>query len=359
MIHKTIVSFSLFCAIFLMVGCAGRLKTIDNVTFDNPSAPLRITEFNIDYYSEWGQDNPQACSRDDSVWVITGSFSRSLVKLVKYRAGTGVQLRSVPLKGGRICALTSNSVWVIGGGGALSGISVTLTQIDIATNRVVNVAALEGLGPVTTDQDTLWILMPRSGKLYRIRENDTNPVFLSQLKETYRSIAFAAGSIWALDLATCRVDRIDPISGKILAEISLTPREERTGLSWLSWHVPRSQCDPSIYGSLAYGEGSIWLSCDRPDPSFVLRIDPNTNEVIANIPVDRMPKSVVFAMGYAWISTYESKKRDYHELEKIDVRTNKVVHKYGLGGMGRPMLVPVTDGLWAIGNGVAWHIKEK
>lgn len=340
-----------------MVGCGGWPPSIDNLNIDNPDAPLRITVFQIDEFAGlFGSPYIEACSRDDSVWFVTGDFSRDFVE---YRAGTGVQLASVPLKGSAwpSCALTSNSLWVRAGADILSGFQ--LIQIDIATNRIIKEVALEGQGPLTTEQDTLWIMMGRSGKLFRMTENETHPVFLSTLREVYRSIVFAAGSIWAVGDDECRVDRIDPNSGKVLAKISLTPHVERLGLSRLFGNdlIPHE-------GTLAYGEGSVWLSCNRQDPppyGAILRIDPNRNEVIANIPVDFKPRSPVFAMGFAWVSTYGSRRKGgHHWLEKIDVRTNKVVDKYRLGGgRGQPLLVPVPDALWAIGNGVAWHIKVK
>ena len=357
------VSFLLFCAIFLMIGCSNAPPTINNLNIDNPDAPLRSTVFQLDQFdlSDWHNEH-EVCVRDDAVWFVRGPADYRGYYLVKYNAGTGVRLLpSLLFKDGIVsCAVTSNSLWVLTGGGPFS--SAHLTQIDIATNRVVKVVAPEGarvrvgmgIGALTTKNDTLWVLTekPGNGKLYRIKENETHLVFLSKLREgeEYQDIVLAADSIWASDLSGCRVDRIDPASGKILAEISLTALGCR---------------------SPAYGEESVWLPSQDKDSAHgtIFRIDPDTNEVIAKIPVGPNPRSVVFAMGFAWVSTWgyepDFSRRfpngsEHHWLEKIDVHTNKVVDRYRLGSnRGQPLLVPVADALWAISDGVAWHIKVK
>ena len=354
MLNK-MISFSLFCAIFLMVGCAGPPKlSLDKFNIDNPDSPLRITVFQIDRFV--GINGAGACTKDGSVWLGHGGTSTHY--LAKYSAGTGVKLASVPLKGQgfHFCAVTSNSVWVTGGD-VLSGFS--LTQIDIATDRIVKVITLEGHAALTTEHDTLWILMVKTGKLYRIIEKETNLVFLSNTRARYQSIAFAAGSIWAFDEHECLVDRIEPNSGKVLAEISATPQVEGSSLfGSAGFNV----------GSPVYREGSVWLTCsvEKQVNGKILRIDPDRNEVIANIPVGRMPKSIVFAMGAAWVSTFGTiESNGYHVLEKIDVHANEVMDKYRLEspdwivGREQPWLVSTNDTLWAISDGFARHIKVK
>ena len=334
MLHK-MVSFLLSCAIFLMVGCADLQPappSIDRLNLTNRYAPLHITVFPLDRIGD------AVCARDDSVWFVERVWFGASDYLHKYSAGTGVRLSSVPLNDVETssCAVTTNSVWV-------SSIGY-LNQIDIATNRIVKVVPLKLWGPLVpaaTQNDILWIL-GRPG-LYRIKENETEPVFLSKNREDYTNMVFAADSLWASAVDECRVDRIDPHSGKVLAKISRIPR---------SFRMPRHR--------LTYGEGSVWLPCEDFDHPYgaILRIDPNTNEVIAKIPVGGPPRSVAFAMGFAWVST--PGYRESHWLEKINVRTNKVVDRYRLGGIGNlPILVPVTDALWAIGDRVAWHIKMK
>jgi hypothetical protein len=116
---------------------------------------------------------------------------------------------------------------------------------------------------------------------------------------------------------------------------------------------------PSSLSSIAYGDGSAWVALREGD-SFnqysIVRLDGETGQQIAKIPVDAVPDwevgggGLIFADGSLWVAgrTYDREtQRDGGEVIQIDPRSNSVVHTISLPA-------PVDDlvfgdsGLWIL-----------
>lgn len=133
-----------------------------------------------------------------------------------------------------------------------------------ATETVTGVTQIElpdlG-GNLVVVGETLWaggekLLMeldPQTGQAIRRSTPDYNAVYLAATQD----------AIWATDTARSTVRRIDPSDGHVVATIEV----------------------PSTPKGTTLGEGSVWIACDGA--ATVVRIDTTTNEVAAEIAVEK------------------------------------------------------------------------
>jgi len=123
------------------------------------------------------------------------------------------------------------------------------------------------------------------------------------------------------------VTRIDPASGKVLADIPVPSEPHRVaygaGAVWVSnWHDNSvSRIDPATNrvagspipigshhaGNLVVGAGDLWVTSDyrpeaAPDDVVVVRIDPQTNRAIETVAVGGHPIDVAITAGAVWVS---------------------------------------------------------
>jgi hypothetical protein len=93
----------------------------------------------------------------------------------------------------------------------------------------------------------------------------------------YRTLAAGFDSLWSLTKGT--VLRLDPADGHVVASIP----------------VP----DDGL-GSIAAGEGAVWVACCDSGPALLLRIDPATNEVTRH-DTGTSIASLAVGGGYVWV----------------------------------------------------------
>ena len=184
--------------------------------------------------------------------------------------------------------------------------------------------SLSGAGPfggVDGGEGAMW-LVTDGGKgvfnaLARIDPESNSVTETIPLGHVGGGVASGGGAIWVTAPDDGLLLRVDPATGKVEAEVK--------GLSQPSW--------------LAVGEGGVWVLSsiwsDHPDgDGSVVRIDPETNEVIARIEVDERPgqaAEVTLGNGFVWART------QYTLLAQIDPSTNSIVSRYtdqkGIGGV--------------------------
>src|SRR5207245_10021618 len=92
------------------------------------------------------------------------------------------------------------------------------------------------------------------------------------------------GSVWVLSKEGI-VSRIDPESNKVLAEIRVGPPRERF-----------PYVDLDSYTGLAVGEGSAWITESKAEGNLI-RVDVETKQAVATIPVRYRPSSVAVGGG--------------------------------------------------------------
>jgi streptogramin lyase len=146
------------------------------------------------------------------------------------------------------------------------------TTRDAAHDREsLNDMAL-GLGALWVIGDALdprlWRLDPRTGRILRTTR-------LPGTFAPYR-VATGAGAVWVTDQLNDRVARVDPASGRVVAQIP----------------VGRGA------GGVSVGAGAVWVTGSLD--GTVSRIDPRSNLVVASIRVTGHPKDVSVGGGSVW-----------------------------------------------------------
>jgi dipeptidyl aminopeptidase/acylaminoacyl peptidase len=120
--------------------------------------------------------------------------------------------------------------------------------------------------------------------------------------------------------------------------------------------------------SVVYAEGSVWVAASNNDGNFggrILRIDPTTHEVQAEIPVDAIPTwevgggAMVFADGDLWVAGDIEEPGAFNDpgggadaaVVRIDTATNEVVRTFELGGTSAADLLFLDGELWVLVSG--------
>jgi Tol biopolymer transport system component len=129
--------------------------------------------------------------------------------------------------------------------------------------------------------------------------------------------------------------------------------------------------------SVAFGEGSVWVAASNNDGTFagrILRIDPKTHEVQADIPVEVIPTwvvgggAMVVADGSLWVTGALDRPGAFNDpgggadaaVIRIDTSKNEVVQTFTLGGEIGADLSFLDGDLWVLlfGDETADHVME-
>src|SRR5262249_39650245 len=158
----------------------------------------------------------------------------------------------------------NTAIWV------LNGDTGTLLRIDPHTNTVVaRIPVGHGQGAIALGPSSVWVTAPHDGEIFRI-DPQTNRVVATIMNLPYQdtsvagqAIAVSPGAVWVTDSAEDAVQRIGPQTNRVVATI----------------HNQRAAT------GIAYGAGSVWI-CDRGGGAQPLvRLDPQTNQIQAQIHV--------------------------------------------------------------------------
>jgi YVTN family beta-propeller protein len=142
-----------------------------------------------------------------------------------------------------------------------------------------------------------------------------------------QSLAVGGGSLWVANHDAGTVTRIDPETGKVVADIPVPSEPHRVaygaGAAWVgNWHDNSiSRIDPATNrvvgspipigahhaGNLAVGAGGVWVTSDyRVDGAVedvvVVRIDPQTNRAVETVAVGGHPIDVAATASAVWVS---------------------------------------------------------
>jgi YVTN family beta-propeller protein len=176
------------------------------------------------------------------------------------------------------------------------------------------------------------------------------------------------GSLWVSNLGLDAVQRIDPQTNKVIAEIKVNKPCAAMAADYGSLWVA-SYKDKSIVridagknevatkipvmiadteASIAAGEGGVWLVTDRK--GILSRIDPQTNRVVAEIRVQPHSYAAMASYGAIWVtSTGKPGAKEPGSVERIDPRTNTVIAR---------IPVRVQPRFLAVGEGAVWVLNQ-
>jgi streptogramin lyase len=116
------------------------------------------------------------------------------------------------------------------------------------------------------------------------------------------AVSASIDSVWALTDEKTTLMRIDPDSNEVVAEMRV----------------------PSGCSGLEFGENTLWVAC--PSEDLILRIDPATNLIQQRIPVSGEPTALAIGAGGVWAYC-----RKTGEVARVDPRVNRVVKVIDLG----------------------------
>jgi glutamine cyclotransferase len=103
-------------------------------------------------------------------------------------------------------------------------------------------------------------------------------------------------------LAEARIDKVDPVSGKIVASIPAPGHGGDSGLAW--------------------AEGSLWVGQYRDRK--IHRIDPATGAILRTIESNRFVTGVTWVDGELWHGTWEG---DESDIRRIDPNSGAVIER--------------------------------
>jgi predicted Ser/Thr protein kinase/streptogramin lyase len=216
-----------------------------------------------------------------------------------------------------------------------------LVKVDPLTNRI-ETFALRGIAPgggfsavpLEAGEGGVWTIDRDPPALVRVDPSNPRRTQRFRLSGPGDGIGVGFGSIWVRHNAAREsfLTRVDPESGATLAEITL----------------------PGSADGLAFGSGSVWVSDATADE--LLRIDPDTNTIGAHFAVGTDPKAVVIdAAGGVWVHlTGEETPAGPGKVVRIDPVTDEVLAEVPIGGYDAIGGVPTRRNGMVFGFGSIW-----
>ena len=202
----------------------------------------------------------------------------------------------------------------------------TVSRIDPRTNRVVRRIRL-GVFPAdpAAGAGAVWVPVLEGFRLARVDPRTNRET--ASVPGIYAAATTGAGAAWALhDEGATRdwggnwtghtVVRVDPLASRIAERIRLRRMLGNRGI--------------------AFGAGAVWVTVE---PDRVARIDPETNDVVAQIPTGGEPDGIAVGEGGVWATLADGR------VVRIDPRENRVVATMRTGTHAEYV---------AVGEGAVW-----
>ena len=213
----------------------------------------------------------------------------------------------------------------------------SITEIDPSTNRVRRVIAADLApfpeGSIGVGEGGLWVITRADGTdaatVTRLDPVTGKVVAQIPVRPQSHAVTVAYGSVWVTSTQDHVLSRIDPATNAVVAEIPMHQK-------------------PLF---LAGGEGSVWVLC-QGDGSL-LRIDPATNTVSATLALGVPGEGGDLSIdgGYVWVSAEGT------PLTQIDPADNRVLRQYVGGKQLDTLRVSVGDA-WLVDalHGQVWRV---
>ena len=216
----------------------------------------------------------------------------------------------------------SLGVWVVEGGDR------ALRQIDVATNEPGPQVDLGRFpGGIALGGDAVWVgfIQGSSVKRFDPTAGESDRALRSvRTGETPQSLAAGEGAIWVGGFDDGTITRID--------EVSVRPSDEPL------------QLENGFPGALAVGFESVWIADVVGDE--VIRLDADTGDIVARIPVGTAPTAIAAGEGGVWVANLNDRT-----VSHIDPETNAPA--------GPPIIVGGQPAGVAVGEGYVWVTRPE
>lgn len=174
-------------------------------------------------------------------------------------------------------------------------------------------------------------------------------------------IAYGFGSLWAPNCGDNTVSRVDAKEAKVIATIPVGPANSEGGIAcskeavWMTTGAAGDKLvriNPKTNKVVAEikvaegshttdaGEGAVWITSGKGN--LLTRVDPKTNKVTDEIPVGPGPRFLTVGEGFVW-----TLNQGDGTVSKVDPKTRKVVATIALG-------IPGQGGEISAGGGAVW-----
>jgi virginiamycin B lyase len=203
-------------------------------------------------------------------------------------------------------------------GVATEGVSRSMS--DIQTEAVLQVEGSPDWAVVT--KDSVWITSARANHVVQLLAAINKVGLIVDVQRPCSGLADGFGSIWIPSCGGHSVIRVDPTTGKTVAEIAGDPANSE--------------------GGITVGAGSVWMVTK---PSALVRIDPKTNAVVATIQLPSGSENPLFSDGFLWVSSFE-----HDQLLKVDPVSEKIVATIPVGPKPR-FLTAGAGSVWTLNQG--------
>ena len=186
----------------------------------------------------------------------------------------------------------------------------SVSRIDPETDRIVESIPVGFRAyDIAIDGDTLWLTDTERGFVARVDTKENRVVERFDVGGA-AGIIVGSESVWVAEMGPMvdgpsQLARIDPQTNEIVEEIPL---------------------ESSHPQSMAYGAGSVWIA-NGEGSCTVSRVDPQTNEEIARINTGLSMFDVAVGGGSVWATGFPGDCGKKGVLLRIDPKTNKIVGK--------------------------------
>ncbi len=175
---------------------------------------------------------------------------------------------------------------------------------------------------------SVWVSNPGLNLVQRIDPKSNKVVAEVKVNKPIAAMASGFDSVWVASRGDKALIRIDAKTDKVTASIPVTIADSE--------------------GSVAAGEGGVWVLTDRK--GVLTRIDPATDKVVAQIEVKPYSPAAVTGHGSVWITNTGTPKSTANgSVQRIDPKTNKVVSTIEVRCQPRFL---------AAGEGAVWVLNQ-
>jgi streptogramin lyase len=209
----------------------------------------------------------------------------------------------------------------------------TPLTLDLASLTPEATLVMGGERRLTGTDDAVWVVDRTGGTLTRVETKGNTPgtpVVVG--KQVCADPLVAFKSVWVSECSTPALARLDLDAAKPPVMLTATIRG---------------------VGPLVSGVGSVWMIADPA--GTILRLDPDTNRAVAEIPVSGGAQALVFAEGALWVAGTTQAT-----VTRINAHTNVVGDSVKVGK--GPLALAAGEGaLWVLntGDGTVSRVDQK
>ncbi len=207
---------------------------------------------------------------------------------------------------------------------------------QVPGSRSIKICAAAGdFWPTMTlalDGTSAWVACKEQGRVVRVDTRTGKTLKSVNLRDLTIAVASAYRSIWALGSGGT-LYRLSATTGKLLKQIRLP-----VSAAYNIW----------------IGGGSVWVADDQG--AKVVRVNPKTNRVVAQVPAGNGPADMAFSGTTAWVMNHRDRV-----LTRVDLRTNRSAPLATVGetdNVAPERMVWAGGKLWITGRGADLYRVE-